>query len=113
MSELTTFGDVRGVLRQKSPWLAAEDLDGDLRVTIDHVEKHEEAQMEDGARTVVAVHFKDHPKAWVLNLTNADELKARFGRDVSAWKGKQVTLYAAKLSRPAFGRSHGLRLKDE
>lgn len=109
--ELSTMKQVRRVLRLNNPWLSAEDLDGELTVTIARYVEHPDAQMEDGVRTVVAVHFSDHEKALVLNSTNTDELVERFGQDARDHAGKKITLYAAKLDRPVFGRKYGVRIK--
>jgi len=111
-TELTTLGEVRKVLRMNNPWLASEDLDGgDLDVTIASVKRHDEAQFEDGKRTVVALHFEGDHKALVLNNTNTETLLERFGKNVQDWKGQTISLTAAKLAQKAFGRSHGVRIK--
>lgn len=109
--ELDNLKQVRRVLRLNNPWLASDDIEDELTVTIARYVEHPDAQMEDGQRTVVAVHFSDHEKALVLNATNADVLEERFGRDVADHVGKKITLYAARLDRPVFGRKYGVRIK--
>jgi hypothetical protein len=39
------------------------------------------------------VAFRETDKQWVLNRTNGECLKAMFGRTVSGWVGKRVTLF--------------------
>ena len=41
------------------------------------------------------VAFKETPRKWVINVTNAQLVAAMFGRETKAWTGKRVTLYAA------------------
>ncbi len=109
--ELSNIKQVRKVLRANNPWLAADDIEDELTVTIARYVEHPNAQMEDGERTVVALHFVEHEKALVLNATNADVLEERFGRDIADHKGQEITLYAARLDRPVFGRKYGVRIK--
>lgn len=46
------------------------------------------------------ISFKERPKQWVLNKTNAHCLKAMFGRDTEQWIGKRVTLHAPSMPDP-------------
>ena len=101
------------MLRANVPWISADDIDGELVVTIDKPLKHVDAVMEDGVRTVAALHFTDHDKALVLNGTNTEQLQEMFGRVTKDWHGEEITLYPAKLDKPAFGRKHGTRIKDK
>ena len=111
--DLNSYAEIRQVLRADAPWLAAEDLDGELVVTIDRPLKHLDAIMEDGKRTVAALHFQDHDKAMVLNSINATQLEEMFGRVTKKWHGQTITLYSSKLDKPAFGRKYGLRIKEQ
>lgn len=43
------------------------------------------------------VYFRETPRGWVLNRTNAILLAAMFGDETDAWAGKRVTLYAKKV----------------
>lgn len=51
------------------------------------------------------VSFTDTEKLWVINRTNADCLKAMFGRDTDKWIGRRVTLYPAPLENRLTGET--------
>lgn len=40
------------------------------------------------------IHFREMKRGWVMNKTNAQCMTAMFGREVSGWDGKRVTLKA-------------------
>ncbi len=49
--------------------------------------------------------FVDTEKLWVINRTNADCLKAMFGRDTDKWIGRRVTLYPAPFENRLTGET--------
>jgi hypothetical protein len=51
------------------------------------------------------VSFADTEKLWVINRTNADCLKAMFGRDTDKWIGRRVTLYPAPFENRLTGET--------
>ena len=51
------------------------------------------------------VSFTDTEKLWVINRTNADCLKAMFGRDTDKWIGRRVTLYPAPFENRLTGET--------
>jgi hypothetical protein len=55
------------------------------------------------------VSFKETPKGWVLNRTNAESLAAMFGAETDAWVGKRVKLQAVTVQ---FGKEQvpGIRV---
>jgi hypothetical protein len=48
-------------------------------------------------RTKGVIAFREVPKGWVMNRTNAQCLAAMFGGDTEAWVGKRVTLHAVEV----------------
>jgi len=110
--------DVLAADRDENPWLSAEDvialvgMGGSLPVTIDGVTPRREETFEQGRKEIVrGLVFTGKTKKLVLNKTNARALARAYGRDMAAWKGKRIQLYAEKLPRPAFGKDYGIRVR--
>lgn len=55
----------------------------------------EELEGDKGKKAKGIVSFVGKPIEWVLNRTNAECLKALFGRETDHWVGKRVTLWPA------------------
>jgi len=89
------------------PYITAAELSGkEPTLTIDRVvlEKVEsmKATDDDGAgklRDRWVVYFKESKgdRGWLLNRTNAECIKAVWGRDVEAWVGHKLTLYTTNV----------------
>ena len=70
--------------------LAAADLDGAERtVTITGGELR---TFDDGTKRLF-LQFAEHAKPLALNVTNARKIALLHGDEVTAWKGKRITLY--------------------
>ncbi|MDP3910885.1 MAG: hypothetical protein Q8Q14_10895 [Gemmatimonadales bacterium] len=54
-----------------------------------------------GEEDKAILHFRESPKALVLNRTNGESIKAMFGKAVRDWLGKRVTFFPThdKLGR--------------
>lgn len=72
----------------------------DVTLTISGVSQ-EELEGSSGKKVKVIVSFRETKKEWVAPKTCGICLKAMFGRKVSGWVGKRVTLYPANVM--AFG----------
>lgn len=99
MASNVTFGDE---LLFPSEFIAAFDLNGkDLTLTIAKIEKPELRLASGGTKKKGVITFKDHPKKFVLNVTNAESIKIVTGeRAAEKWVGHRITLYQAKTSSP-------------
>jgi hypothetical protein len=76
-------------------FLKSGELNGkDVTLTIDSI-KLEEMEDQKGKRMKPIIAFRERKKEWVLNRTNAECLKAMWGRDTNDWLGKRVTLWPA------------------
>ena len=61
----------------------------------------EEMEREDNSKeTKGIVAFSDTPKLLILNRTNSDCLKAMFGPETDAWRGKRVTFFPMPMVNP-------------
>jgi hypothetical protein len=60
----------------------------------------DELQGEKGAEVKVVVVLQETPQAWVLPKICGTCLAAMFGKDVSKWAGKRVTLWATNTIMP-------------
>lgn len=75
-------------------YLAKEDVDGELIVTIEKYGKVNVAREDAPEELKPAVRFKEFKKPMVLNSTNVQVLKQIFNTDdTDATIGKQVVLY--------------------
>ena len=95
MSNGTDYDEMYG-----SKYLAATELKGPTKVTINHVDRVTFEKPGEVKRTKAVLYFVGAKKAMVLNKTNADALAAAFGRDFDDWPGKRATL---KVEHTTFG----------
>jgi hypothetical protein len=85
-------------------FLKSGELNGkDVTLTIDSI-KLEEMEDQKGKRMKPIIAFRERKKEWVLNRTNAECLKAMWGRDTNDWLGKRVTLWPAPYTDMMTGR---------
>jgi hypothetical protein len=98
-----------------SPWLASEDILGlgDVKVTIEKVERHNNIEFEGGRKkpVVFSITFKGKNRRLVLNGTNRKTLVEKFGNDVRSWKGKEVVLYVQPGIKVGKEMKNGIRIK--
>jgi hypothetical protein len=74
--------------------LRAWDLGGqELTVTIEKVEAGTIDTVSDGPKRMPFVYFKGIAKPLGINKTNGRSIAAMYGRDVTKWAGKRITLY--------------------
>lgn len=73
-----------------SKFLKADDLDGDVTVTIDRL-ANEEVGKEGEHRWVL--YFREKPKGLVANVTNLRALEAAYGDESDDWIGESITLF--------------------
>ena len=84
-----------------SKYLKAEDLDGDMQVTITHVSK-ESFKSDKGDEVKPCAYFNETPKGLIVNKTNWKLLVEATGEeDSDNWTGKKVTLTIVDVD--AFG----------
>ena len=60
----------------------------------------EELEGDSGKKMKAIVSFRETKKEWVMNRTNAECIKAMFGRETNAWIGKRVTLFPDAYTDP-------------
>ena len=89
-------------------YLKKEDLDGDVKVTIQGAK---EVELE--GRRRLAVKFVEFPKPLLCNVTNARVLVDGFGKDTDGWKGKTITLFVDPNVEFGGKREGGLRLRAD
>lgn len=65
-------------------------------LTIADVNIEELPDEEKGTKVKGIISFQNQKLQLVLNKTNGECIKAMFGRSVSGWVGKRVTLFASK-----------------
>lgn len=76
----------------RSEWFTAAEIEnGTIDVTIKRVTV-ETVKNQAGEDQCPAVWFQEHPKALVLNKTNAKAIAAKHGTDADEWVGKKITL---------------------
>lgn len=115
MSEAIPF-EGRSSAMRVSPWLAAENLDGqkDAEVVIESVIQHKNATMQDGRKQaqLFALKFVGKDMQLVLNATNRKSLVLKFGTDTKLWKGQKISLYVQDGVRcPTGGTTKGIRIR--
>lgn len=94
----------------KEPTLTIE------RVTLEEVEQLKPVDSDEGVssktRNRIVVYFREAKggRGWLLNRTNAECLKALWGRETDEWLGKRVTLYAPQV-RVGPKMEPGIRVK--
>lgn len=89
------------------PYICAAEIEGKeptLTISAIRLEKVEKIKSDgDGAsgklqdRWVVYFSESKSGRGWLLNLTNAESIKAMWGRDVNAWIGHAVTLHTMRV----------------
>lgn len=72
---------------------AGEFKGKDVTLTIDKIHLEDLPQDKGGEKTRGIISFRESKKQWVLNRTNAECLKAMWGRDTKDWIAKRVTLF--------------------
>ncbi len=78
-------------------FLKAALFDGrDVLLTVSRV-RLEDLPEDRGSRVRGILGFKETKLELVLNRTNAESLKALFGRETDDWLGKRVTFYPARI----------------
>ncbi len=75
-----------------SNYLKATDLKGEVRLTINHVERKE---FEDNIKPVL--HFRGAKKGLILNLTNFKTIVSVHGDETDNWPGKEVIIFPAQV----------------
>lgn len=110
---MSTAFDGRASEMRDSPWLASEDLDGDVTLTIKQCHKYENVEFEAGRKKplVFTLEFEKAKRQLVLNGTNRKKLQTKFGNNVQDWKGKQVTLYVQSGIRVGRETKNGIRIR--
>jgi hypothetical protein len=81
-----------------SKYLKAEDIEDGELVTIGEitVEKVGQAQEEKPV-----IHFAEHKKGVILNVTNAKAIAKLYGDEEDDWKGKKLTLMSIPSRTPS------------
>jgi len=84
-----------------SKYLKAEDLEGDITVTIENVAL--EGLKDQAGREVdkPVAFFEEYEKGLILNKTNWAMIAKQFGDESDDWKGKKITLTVIDVD--AFG----------
>ena len=83
-----------GELMHPSEYVAAVELKGkDVAVTITKVERAELMVVGGAKKPGIIVHFKESPKKFVLNKTNAGTIADMHGTKAEEWTGKRITLF--------------------
>lgn len=108
----TAFNGLASEMRD-SPWLASEDLDGDVTLTIKQCHRYENVEFEAGRKKqrVFTLEFEKAKRQLVLNATNKKTLIKRFSNDTQKWKGKQITLYVLPGVRVGKEIKNGIRIR--
>jgi hypothetical protein len=84
-----------------SKYLKAEELEGDLTVTIKEVVMEELESKDKGKQNKPVVYFKEMDKGLVVNKTNWSMIAKQHGDESDDWTGKQIVLHAMDVE--AFG----------
>lgn len=80
-------------------FIKAGEFEGrDVHLTIEEIKLEELPQDKGPDKIRGIVSFAETKKQWVLNRTNAECLKAMWGRAVADWCGKKVTLFPTMVS---------------
>ena len=78
----------------RSPHLAANDLDGDVVVTIKGYALDKEVGAEKARKGIL--YFEEFEKGMVMNKTNTERVRNLHGKFVNEWVGKKITLYESE-----------------
>jgi len=84
-----------------SKYLKADDLDGEMTVTIKSVVLEELESKDRGKQSKPVAYFREFDKGVVLNRTNWGTIAKQHGDDSDMWVGKQIVLFAMDVE--AFG----------
>lgn len=91
------FTGTTSAMRADNRWLGAEDLAdrGDVNVEIERCNHHKNVKFEDGRtkKDVFSLQFKGKQKELILTPTKRRPIVRAWGTNVTAWKGKTITLY--------------------
>lgn len=83
-----------GELMFPSEYVSAPELKGrDVPVTIVKVERAELMVVGGAKKPGIVVHFKESPKKFVLNKTNAGTIADMHGTEAKKWVGQRITLF--------------------
>jgi hypothetical protein len=82
-------------------FVGAWDFEKDVTLTIERVERGEVGRDKKKERAPI-VYFKGTELGFKVNKTNLHTIAGMYGYKASGWKGKRITLYAAKTM---FGRN--------
>lgn len=96
-----------------SKYLCHADLGGaDLTLTIASIGKQDLVMKGGGKKVKPVLSFKDHPKEFVLNVTNAESIAHMYGWKAEAWVGKRVTFFPTKAK---FGKEmvDAIRVREQ
>lgn len=89
---------------------AGEFKGKDVTLTIDAIHLEDLPQDKGGEKTRGIISFRESKKQWVLNRTNAECLKAMWGRDTKEWIAKRVTLFPTMV-QVGRGKELAVRVK--
>jgi hypothetical protein len=84
---MNSYDDLYG-----SRFLAATDLKAPVNAVIERIEEETFARDGGPARRKAILYFKNKTKGVVCNKTNAITLSSAFGKNFSAWVGKNITI---------------------
>jgi hypothetical protein len=84
---MNSYDDLYG-----SRFLAATDLKAPVNAVIERIEQETFARDGGPARKKAVLYFKNKTKGVVCNKTNAITLGSAFGKNFSAWVGKNITI---------------------
>lgn len=96
-----------------SKYLCHADLGGaDLTLTIASIGKQDLVMKGGGKKTKPVIAFRDHPKEFVLNVTNAESIAHMYGWKAEAWVGRRVTFFPTKAK---FGKEmvDAIRVREQ
>jgi hypothetical protein len=84
-----TYDDLYG-----GRFLSATDIDKPIVATIERIDFEAFEKPGQPTRTKAVVYVKGGKKGVVINKTNASALAAAFGKAITGWVGKRVTIKA-------------------
>jgi hypothetical protein len=90
-----------------SRFISAADLAGTSHIV--QIAKIEREQLQDG-KVKPAIYFAGRQKALLCNKTNWGTLGAALGKDLNAWVGRSIELFAMPCQGPS-GMTQGVRVR--
>ena len=101
---MTDFDDLYG-----GRFLSSQEVKAPTNVTIERIERRRSPARASRRAQKLVLYFKGGKKGMVINKTNANALAAAFGKNLSDWVGKRMTI---KSEPTIFGGkpTQGLRL---